>query len=90
VRVTVDGQLVGEVISGWTGIPAGKMMKDEITTALNLEQHLNARVIGQGHGIHQISQRIRTARAVAPCSRLGCAARLGGCVALGRRRRCAL
>jgi type VI secretion system protein VasG len=63
MRVTVDGQLVGEVISGWTGIPTGKMMKDEISIALNLEKHLTSRVIGQDHGIYQISQRIRTARA---------------------------
>ncbi|MFN7993068.1 MAG: type VI secretion system ATPase TssH [Bryobacteraceae bacterium] len=63
MRVCVDSQLVGEVISGWTGIPVGKMLKDEITTVLSLEQHLGARVIGQGHALEGISHRIRTARA---------------------------
>ena len=63
MRVCVDAQLVGEVISGWTGIPVGKMLKDEIATVLNLENHLGARVIGQSHALEAISHRIRTARA---------------------------
>ena len=63
MRVCVDAQLVGEVISGWTGIPVGKMIKDEIATVLHLEKHLGARVIGQGHALEGISHRIRTARA---------------------------
>ena len=63
MRVCVDAQVVGEVISGWTGIPVGKMLKDEISTVLQLESHLQARVIGQDHAMRAISERIRTARA---------------------------
>jgi type VI secretion system protein VasG len=63
IGVTVDAQIVGEVISGWTGIPVGKMMKDEIATVLALEKHLGSRVIGQDHALEGISQRIRTSRA---------------------------
>jgi type VI secretion system protein VasG len=63
VRVCVDAQIIGEVISGWTGIPVGKMLKDEIATVLKLEEHLGSRVIGQSHALEGISQRIRTARA---------------------------
>ncbi len=63
MRVCVDAQIVGEVVSGWTGIPVGKMLKDEIATVLNLESHLGGRVIGQDHSLGMISQRIRTARA---------------------------
>jgi type VI secretion system protein VasG len=63
MRVCVDAQLVGEVVSGWTGIPVGKMLKDEIGTVLSLESHLGARVIGQAHALEGISHRIRTARA---------------------------
>ncbi|HVN07119.1 MAG TPA: type VI secretion system ATPase TssH [Bryobacteraceae bacterium] len=63
MRVCVDSHLVGEVISGWTGIPVGKMLKDEIATVLKLESHLGARVIGQSHALEGISHRIRTARA---------------------------
>ncbi|MFN8654568.1 MAG: type VI secretion system ATPase TssH [Gemmatimonadales bacterium] len=62
VRVCVDGSLVGEVISGWTGIPTGKMVTDEMSTALNLEQHLAKRVIGQDHAMTYISKRIRTSK----------------------------
>jgi type VI secretion system protein VasG len=63
VRVCVDEQIVGEVISGWTGIPVGKMVKDEVGTVLVLEKHLGRRVIGQDHALFAISQRIRTSRA---------------------------
>jgi type VI secretion system protein VasG len=63
MRVCVDGQVVSEVVSGWTGIPAGKMLKDELQTVLTLEAHLQARVIGQNHALEQIAQRIRTSRA---------------------------
>jgi type VI secretion system protein VasG len=63
VRVAVDSHIVGEVVSGWTGIPVGKMLKDEIATVLALESHLGARVIGQSHALEAISRRIRTAKA---------------------------
>ena len=63
IRVAVDGQIVGEVISAWTGIPVGKMMKDEISTVLSLPSLLGQRIIGQMHALEVISQRISTARA---------------------------
>jgi len=63
IRVCVDAQIVGEVISGWTGIPVGKMMKDEIATILSLQQLLGNRVIGQSYALDVISQRIQTSRA---------------------------
>jgi type VI secretion system protein VasG len=63
IRVCVDAQIVGEVISGWTGIPVGKMMKDEISTILSLQKALGNRVIGQPFALDVISQRIQTSRA---------------------------
>ena len=63
IRVCVDAQIVGEVLSAWTGIPAGKMLKDEITTVLALQEHLSRRVIGQNHAMEIISQRVQTSRA---------------------------
>ena len=63
IRVCVDAQIVGEVISGWTGIPVGKMMKDEISTILSLQKMLGNRVIGQPFALEVISQRIQTSRA---------------------------
>jgi type VI secretion system protein VasG len=63
VPVTVDGILVGQVISGWTGIPLGKMMRDDLSTALELEKHLQRRIIGQDHAMEIISHRVRTSKA---------------------------
>jgi type VI secretion system protein VasG len=63
VRVCVDAGIVGEVISGWTGIPVGKMVSDELGLALKLEELLGQRIIGQGHALQYISRRIRTSKA---------------------------
>ena len=59
----VDQQTVAEVISAWTGIPAGKMVRNQIQTVLNLKNTLEERVIGQPHALEAIAQRIRTSRA---------------------------
>ena len=63
VRPYVDGGTIAEVIAGWTGIPVGKMLKDEIQTVLKLKNLLGERVVGQDHALQAISQRIQTARA---------------------------
>ena len=63
MRVCVDASIVGEVISGWTGIPVGKMLRDEMSTVLALEEHLGGRIIQQAHALEAISRRIRTSRA---------------------------
>jgi type VI secretion system protein VasG len=63
IPVCVDAELIGQVISGWTGIPVGKMLRDDLAVALELEQHLGRRVIGQTHALEIISHRIRTSRA---------------------------
>ncbi|MDH3198434.1 MAG: type VI secretion system ATPase TssH, partial [Candidatus Krumholzibacteria bacterium] len=63
VPVFVDANLIGQVISGWTGIPVGKMLRDEVNIVLDLESHLGRRVIGQSHALEAISRRIRTSRA---------------------------
>jgi type VI secretion system protein VasG len=59
----VDAHIVGDVVSAWTGIPIGKMMRDEISTVLALDQHLGRRVIGQSHALAGIAERIRTSKA---------------------------
>ncbi|MGE0823941.1 MAG: type VI secretion system ATPase TssH [Candidatus Binatia bacterium] len=63
MQACVTSQTIAEVISGWTGIPVGKMLTDEIKTVLHLKDRLEQRVIGQSYGLEAISQRIRTARA---------------------------
>jgi type VI secretion system protein VasG len=59
----VDHQAVASVVGDWTGIPVGRMVKDEIATILNLEEHLAKRVIGQDHAMKMIAKRIQTSRA---------------------------
>lgn len=63
VPVQVDGHVVAEIVAGWTGIPLGKMVKDEIKTVLNLKDLLQQRVLGQSHAIEAVAQRVRTSRA---------------------------
>ncbi len=63
VPLQVDAQVVAEIVASWTGIPLGRMVKDEIQTVLNLQALLAARVIGQDHALEAIMQRVRTASA---------------------------
>ncbi|MDR3376952.1 MAG: type VI secretion system ATPase TssH, partial [Ancalomicrobiaceae bacterium] len=59
----VDEQSVASVVSDWTGIPVGRMVKDEIETILKLSEILNRRIVGQSHGLAMIAKRIETNRA---------------------------
>ncbi|MEW5290810.1 type VI secretion system ATPase TssH [Erwinia papayae] len=59
----VDANVVAAVVSDWTGIPLGRMVKNEIDAVLKLADTLNERVIGQRHGLDLIAKRVRTSRA---------------------------
>jgi type VI secretion system protein VasG len=63
VPVQVDGQVVADIVSGWTGIPLGRMVKDDIKTAMTLHNMLAGRILGQDHAIAAIARRVRTSRA---------------------------
>ena len=63
VQISVDSTTISDVISGWTGIPTGRMLTDEITTVMNLDKLLGERVIGQDHGLRAMAQTIQTAHA---------------------------
>ena len=63
MRVAVDASIVGEVISGWTGVPVGKMLRDQLSMVLQMEKLMGARIIGQDLGIETISRRMRTSAA---------------------------
>lgn len=60
---TVDEQAVASVVQDWTGVPVGRMVKNEIETVLNLSTHLANRIIGQDHALEMIARRIQTSRA---------------------------
>jgi len=59
----VDGQQIAEVIAGWTGIPVGRMVSDEIRGVLELRQRMEERIVGQSHALETIAERIKTSRA---------------------------
>ncbi|PIE19639.1 MAG: type VI secretion system ATPase TssH [Proteobacteria bacterium] len=59
----VDRQAVASVVEDWTGVPVGRMVKDEVETVLNLSEALGKRVIGQSHAHEMIARRIQTSRA---------------------------
>jgi type VI secretion system protein VasG len=63
IPTNVDPEVVASVISGWTGIPVGRMMTDEIHTILTLREKLGERVVGQPEALDTIAKRIRTYRA---------------------------
>ena len=60
---SVDGQAIASVIADWTGIPVGRMIRDEIAAVLNLSETLNQRVVGQKHALKMIAKRVQTSRA---------------------------
>ncbi len=59
----VDADAVAAVVGDWTGIPVGRMVKDEIASVLAIGDALKARVIGQDHAMAAIAKRIQTSRA---------------------------
>jgi len=63
IHVTVNEDAVASVVADWTGIPVGRMVRDEVQAVLELEHRLGQRVVGQDHGLRMIARRIRTSRA---------------------------
>lgn len=59
----VDAQVVASVVADWTGIPVGRMVKNEIEAIMRLADTLEARVIGQRYALETIAMRMRTSRA---------------------------
>lgn len=60
---TVDYQAVASVVGDWTGIPVGRMAKNEMETILKIAPLLGQRIIGQDHAMEMIAKRIQTSRA---------------------------
>jgi type VI secretion system protein VasG len=60
---SVDAQAVASVVADWTGIPVGRMIKNEVEAVLKLVDTLSARVVGQRHGLEMIAKRMQTSRA---------------------------
>jgi type VI secretion system protein VasG len=63
LQPVVDAGVVAAVVAEWTGIPVGRMVRDEVQSVLSLADTLERRVIGQRHGLEAITRRIQTSRA---------------------------
>ncbi|MCI0516177.1 AAA family ATPase, partial [candidate division KSB1 bacterium] len=63
IHAEVNGSIAAQVVSDWTGIPAGKMMKDEAEALLNFEKNLKQRIRGQDYAINEIASSLRIAKA---------------------------
>jgi type VI secretion system protein VasG len=63
VPIAVDDRVVASVISGWTGIPAGRMLADEIRSVMTLKERMQERIVGQPQALETICRRISTSRA---------------------------
>ncbi len=63
VQSCVDEGAVAQIVADWTGIPVGRMVRDDIKSVLDLAQRLTSRVVGQNHALEMIAKRIVTARA---------------------------
>jgi type VI secretion system protein VasG len=63
ILASVDEQAIAAVVGDWTGIPVGRMVKNEVQSVLRLADTLGKRVIGQAHGLRMIARRVQTSRA---------------------------
>jgi len=62
VHAEVSGSIAAQVVSDWTGIPAGRMVRDEVEALLKFEDRLATRIIGQQHVVTEIADVIRAAK----------------------------
>ena len=63
VQAEVNAAVVASIVANWTGIPVGQVLKDDVSTVMELPQRLSERVIGQQYALTCLSQSIQTARA---------------------------
>jgi type VI secretion system protein VasG len=62
VHADVSEAVVASVVGDWTGIPVGKMVKDEVAAIQNLEENLKKRVRGQDQALALVARELRAAR----------------------------
>ena len=63
VPLHVDSAVVAQVVSDWTGIPVGRMERDDVEQVLALEDRLRERVVGQDHALEIVARKIRASKA---------------------------
>ena len=63
IQLEVNPDVVAQVVSDWTGVPLGKMLRDEAETVLKLEKKMNERIKGQDHALLAMAEVIKSAKA---------------------------
>lgn len=63
IQIEVNPEVVAHVVADWTGIPLGKVQKDEAQTIINLADQLKTRVKGQDHALEAMAEVIKAAKA---------------------------
>ena len=63
INVEVTPEVIGRVVSDWTGIPLGKMIRDEAGALLHLEDRMRERIKGQDQALQAVATRVRSAKA---------------------------
>ncbi|HOW55931.1 MAG TPA: type VI secretion system ATPase TssH [Syntrophorhabdaceae bacterium] len=63
IQIEVDPDVVAQVVSDWTGIPLGKVLKDEARTIIDLEERLKERIKGQDAAMSTLAEAIRSSKA---------------------------
>jgi type VI secretion system protein VasG len=62
VKFEVDPDVVALVISDWTGIPLGKVLRDQAQSVLRMEEELQARIKGQDHALSIVSEVMKSTK----------------------------
>ncbi len=63
VKEEVGPDDVAEVVSSWTGIPAGRLLEGEVGKLLRMEEELGRRLVGQRRAVTAVADAVRRARA---------------------------
>jgi type VI secretion system protein VasG len=62
MQIEVGPDVIAQVVSDWTGVPVGKMLRDEAETIIHLEEHLKERIKGQDQALSAMSEVIRAGK----------------------------
>jgi ATP-dependent Clp protease ATP-binding subunit ClpC len=59
----VTEEHIAEIISSWTGVPVSRLVEEETSRLLRMEEEIHKRLVGQDEAVKVISQAVRRARA---------------------------
>jgi ATP-dependent Clp protease ATP-binding subunit ClpC len=59
----VDEEAIAQIVAAWTGVPVSRLVEEETSRLLRMEEELHRRMVGQDEAIVTVSQAVRRARA---------------------------